>query len=106
MFSEFLQKGYYKEILNSNAVEYGGSGIGNMGGVHSEDVPRFEFQNSIKVTLPPLAVNIYEFEPEISVKSEPELNESSEPELNELSELHELKETPEVVSAENEPDPK
>jgi 1,4-alpha-glucan branching enzyme len=73
-------KGYYKEILNSNALEYGGSGVGNMGGVHSEDIPRFEFMNSIKVTLPPLAVNVYKLESEFS-------------ELNQLLELHKLEES-------------
>ncbi len=56
------EKGHYKEILNSNAEEYGGSGVGNYGGVHSEEIPRFEFSNSIRVTLPPLSVNIYKFE--------------------------------------------
>ena len=76
-------KGYYREILNSNAEEFGGSGVGNMGGVHSEDIPRFEFMNSIKVTLPPLSVNVYSFEPDLSDKSEPELSE--------LAELHESK---------------
>jgi len=56
------KKGFYKEILNSNASEYGGSGVGNFGGVHSENNRRFEFENSIKVTLPPLAVNVYKWE--------------------------------------------
>jgi len=96
-------RGYYKEILNSNAAEYGGSGIGNLGGVHSEDVPRFEFLNSIKVTLPPLAMNVYKLDKsKESMKSVESLQ--SEPELNELSELHELKKTPEVVSEEKEPE--
>jgi len=54
--------GFYREILNSNAEQFGGSGVGNLGGVHSEDVPRFDFPYSVKVTLPPLAVNIYSFE--------------------------------------------
>ena len=63
--------GFYKEIMNSNAVEYGGSGVGNFGGVHSEDVPRFEFLNSIKVTLPPLGMNVYSLvESAESVESE------------------------------------
>jgi len=56
------KKGFYKEILNSNASEYGGSGVGNFGGVHSENNRRFEFEHSIKVTLPPLAVNVYKWE--------------------------------------------
>ncbi len=58
-------KGFYREILNSDAVEYGGSGIGNLGGVHSESKPRFLCNESIFVTLPPLAVNIFKFEPSI-----------------------------------------
>lgn len=58
-------KGFYREILNSDAVEYGGSGIGNLGGVHSESKPRFLCNESIFVTLPPLAVNIYKLEPSI-----------------------------------------
>ncbi|MBK7160696.1 MAG: alpha amylase C-terminal domain-containing protein [Ignavibacteria bacterium] len=75
------EKGFYKEILNSNAKEFGGSGIGNLGGVRSDDIPRFEFQNSIRVTLPPLAVNVYKFMPEISENKEvtdlqKEINES------------------------------
>ena len=98
--------GFYKEILNSNASEYGGSGVGNMGGVHSEDIPRFEFPNSIKVTLPPLAVNVYRLESEVSesaeqtIESESELSERSEPELSELSELKESKSVPEFIPEE------
>ena len=75
------EKGFYKEILNSNAKEFGGSGIGNLGGIRSDDIPRFEFQNSIRVTLPPLAVNVYKFTAEISENKEvtvllKEINES------------------------------
>ena len=54
--------GFYREILNSNAEQFGGSGVGNLGGVQSEEVPRFDFPYSVKVTLPPLAVNLYTFE--------------------------------------------
>ena len=32
-------EGYYREILNSDAVEYGGSGLGNLGGVELERRP-------------------------------------------------------------------
>ena len=54
--------GYYKEILNSNAEQFGGTGIGNLGGITAESVPRFEFPFSVRVTLSPLALNIYSFE--------------------------------------------
>lgn len=51
--------GFYKEILNSNAAEYGGDGTGNMGGKQSEDVPHKEWGYSICLTMPPLAVNVF-----------------------------------------------
>lgn len=61
-------KGYYREILNSDAEDYGGSGIGNYGGVNSQNQNRYEFEYSVKVTLPPLAMNIYKFEPVIEIE--------------------------------------
>ncbi len=48
--------GFYHEVLNSDAVEYGGSGSGNMGGVHSEPQPWHELGQSVVLTLPPLGV--------------------------------------------------
>ncbi len=54
--------GYYKEILNSDAEIYGGSGKGNMGGVKSERISCNRRENSIKVTLPPLAVVVFKWE--------------------------------------------
>lgn len=68
-------RGFYKEILNSNAEEFGGTGVGNLGGIHSENNPRFEFPCSIRVTLPPLAVNVYEWikqDEKSDIKSEAE----------------------------------
>jgi len=53
------EKGFYKELFNSDAVEYGGSGIGNLGGIESIDGRRNNFDNSISVTLPPLGVNVF-----------------------------------------------
>ena len=54
--------GYYREILNSDAVEYGGSGKGNGGGIQSIPHKRFLCTESIYVNLPPLAVNIFKLE--------------------------------------------
>ncbi len=56
------EAGFWKEIFNSDAEIYGGSGIGNFGGKKSEPVKYKTWDNSIKVTLPPLAVNIYQLE--------------------------------------------
>jgi 1,4-alpha-glucan branching enzyme len=52
------QPGAYTEILNSDAVEYWGSGIGNPDPVEAEAVPWHGQPWSIRVTLPPLAVLI------------------------------------------------
>jgi 1,4-alpha-glucan branching enzyme len=47
--------GFWKEVLNSDAEEYGGSGIGNSGGVSAEETTAHGRPFSLSVTLPPLA---------------------------------------------------
>ncbi len=49
------QGGYWQELLNSDATLYGGSGIGNLGGVEAAPVPAHGHFHSLSVTLPPLA---------------------------------------------------
>jgi 1,4-alpha-glucan branching enzyme len=46
--------GYWREILNSDAEEYGGSGHGNMGGCETSPIPYHGRPCSINLTLPPL----------------------------------------------------
>ncbi len=53
--------GYWEEILNSDAIEYGGSGSGNAGGTSSEAVSWHGKKNSILITLPPLAAVVFKF---------------------------------------------
>ncbi len=48
--------GHYRELLNSDAETYGGSNMGNGGGVMSEPISAHGFPNSIVLTLPPLSV--------------------------------------------------
>jgi 1,4-alpha-glucan branching enzyme len=48
------EPGYYAEILNSDAGFYGGSNVGNDGGVHSEPVAAHGFEQSIRLRVPPL----------------------------------------------------
>jgi len=48
--------GIYREILNSDAKEYGGSGVGNMGTVYADQIPFHNMNFSINITLPPLGV--------------------------------------------------
>jgi 1,4-alpha-glucan branching enzyme len=47
--------GYWREILNSDALYYGGSGLGNQGGADSAPMPYEEYSHSLTLTLPPLA---------------------------------------------------
>src|SRR3979411_1680634 len=46
--------GYWKEILNSDAREYGGSGVGNMGGAEALTESVHGRPYSLRLTLPPL----------------------------------------------------
>ena len=48
--------GRWREALNSDAVVYGGSGAGNLGGVETERVPAHGHAQSVVLTLPPLGI--------------------------------------------------
>ncbi len=48
--------GRWTERINSDAALYGGSGIGNQGGVDAEPIARHGRAHSISATLPPLAM--------------------------------------------------
>jgi 1,4-alpha-glucan branching enzyme len=52
--------GWWREALNSDSEIYGGSGMGNFGGVQSRDEPSHGRPCSIEVTLPPLSVVMFE----------------------------------------------
>jgi len=45
----------WREILNSDATEYGGAGWGNFGAVVTGDTPMHGKPCSIDLTLPPLS---------------------------------------------------
>jgi 1,4-alpha-glucan branching enzyme len=47
-------RGTYRERLNTDAKEYGGGGVGNLGKVEAQDIPSHGFEQSIELTLPPL----------------------------------------------------
>ena len=56
-------RGVYREILNTDSGIYGGSNVGNAGGLHTDDVAWHGQPYSLMLTLPPLAV-IYFAAPE------------------------------------------
>ncbi|MDH4225201.1 MAG: 1,4-alpha-glucan branching protein GlgB, partial [Deltaproteobacteria bacterium] len=45
---------FYRELINSDAAQYGGSGLGNFGGVQAEEIPWHGQPYSVRLTLPPL----------------------------------------------------
>jgi 1,4-alpha-glucan branching enzyme len=48
--------GFYRETLNSDSEYYGGSNVGNAGGAQSVPVAMHGFEQSIRLTLPPLGI--------------------------------------------------
>ncbi len=59
--------GVYREILNSDAAEFGGSGQGNLGGVEAAPVGFHGRFHSLNLTLPPLGVLFLKWEGEAHV---------------------------------------
>jgi len=51
--------GEWMEILNSDAKQYGGSGMGNFGSVSANPVPYHGEDQSVNILLPPLAVVMF-----------------------------------------------
>jgi 1,4-alpha-glucan branching enzyme len=47
--------GLYRELLNTDASDYGGSGVGNLGAVTALAKPRDWLPASLRLRLPPLA---------------------------------------------------
>jgi 1,4-alpha-glucan branching enzyme len=48
------EAGFYEELINSDSSQFGGSNVGNAGGVHSEPIAAHGFDHSIRLALPPL----------------------------------------------------
>jgi 1,4-alpha-glucan branching enzyme len=50
--------GFWREVLNSDAKHYGGSGQGNLGGIEATPVPFHGEYYSLSLVLPPLGMVI------------------------------------------------
>ncbi|NYF58212.1 1,4-alpha-glucan branching protein GlgB [Micromonospora purpureochromogenes] len=48
--------GTWTEVINTDAHHYGGSGVGNLGAVHAQDVPWHGMPASVALRVPPLGV--------------------------------------------------
>ena len=53
------REGFWQEVLNSDAQEYGGSGWGNFGGMPADPIPFHGKLHSLSVSLPPLSITIF-----------------------------------------------
>ncbi len=52
------QAGHYNELLNSDSARYGGSNVGNLGGVHTQPSPGADWPFQLVLSLPPLGALI------------------------------------------------
>jgi len=53
--------GFWRELLNSDAKDYGGSGQGNLGGVEAAPIPSHGRPYSLTLTLPPLSTVFFKW---------------------------------------------
>jgi 1,4-alpha-glucan branching enzyme len=58
------QPGFYTEVLNTDAGIYGGSNVGNLGGLHAEPIPHMGRPYSLTLTIPPLGGLFLKWTPE------------------------------------------
>jgi 1,4-alpha-glucan branching enzyme len=54
--------GFWRELLNSDAIEYGGSGCGNLGGTEAIPAPWHGHPYSLSIVLPPLGILFFKNE--------------------------------------------
>ena len=57
------EAGWYRELINTDSFCYGGSNVGNSGGVHSTESPSHSYPHTLTLSLPPLAVLMLKREP-------------------------------------------
>ena len=55
------KRGRWRERINTDSVAYGGSHVGNLGGVEAQDVSWHGQPFSVELTLPPLASVVLEY---------------------------------------------
>src|SRR5579862_9542193 len=56
------EAGFYREIMNTDAEKYGGTNVGNLGGVHAEAIPWNNQPYSIFIRMPALGVIYFKHE--------------------------------------------
>jgi 1,4-alpha-glucan branching enzyme len=61
------ESGFYRELINTDAETYGGSNVGNFGGVQTQDVPWMGREHSTLIHLPPLGTVAFKLEGDLSL---------------------------------------
>ena len=56
------RRGYWREIINTDAEQFGGSGLGNYGGATTVPVPLHGRPYSLTLTLPPLSALVFRWQ--------------------------------------------
>ena len=56
-----LASGWWRELLNTDATIYGGTGAGNLGGVGAQEIAWDNFHHSLELTLPPMSTLIFKW---------------------------------------------
>jgi 1,4-alpha-glucan branching enzyme len=91
--------GVYQEILNSDASDYWGSGLGNGARVlEADDTPWMERSHSLEITLPPLAGIVLRLEtpPRVETSSDPAEEATADPAAQTNSDPEAKNEAPKV----------
>ena len=57
-----FNSGQYREILNTDSTYYGGSNVGNLIQIESENVAHHGLPFSLSITLPPLSTCVFEYQ--------------------------------------------
>jgi 1,4-alpha-glucan branching enzyme len=55
--------GHWRELLNSDAEQYGGSGQGNFGGIDATPIAHRQFFHSLVITVPPFGLVVFAPDP-------------------------------------------
>ena len=62
-------EGFYDEILNTDATQYGGANFGNMGGKQTVEWGIHGYEHSLDLCLPPLSLLVFRHNPTRSLQS-------------------------------------
>ncbi|MEP6956803.1 MAG: alpha amylase C-terminal domain-containing protein, partial [Chthoniobacterales bacterium] len=72
------EAGFYREIINTDAETYGGSNIGNMGGLEADATPWQARTHSLMIEVPPLATVAFKLERPVLAEPPGEISDEAQ----------------------------